>query len=208
MITNKELDDIRLSPTKKDYYQIWSELLDLATKISTIYNPKNANESDPGVVLLKALTSIAEKLTYNTDKGIAEIFMPSATQEASMRKLTNMLGYTMKYYRAATTTAEISYKASNDVEQSEVIFFPKFVNLKNDDETVNYVTTQEFYLRPETVYSVPVIEGTLIECESDNDNIITALQLDDNNRYFLPETSVAENGIFVTNISNNTESGY
>lgn len=35
MITNKELSEITLSPTKKDYYQIWNELMDLASKIST-----------------------------------------------------------------------------------------------------------------------------------------------------------------------------
>ena len=34
MINNKELNEVSLSPTKKDYYQIYNELLDLASKIS------------------------------------------------------------------------------------------------------------------------------------------------------------------------------
>jgi hypothetical protein len=61
MITNKELNEVSLSPTKKDYYQIWGELLDLASKISTRWSPDSTNESDPGIVLLKALTAIADK---------------------------------------------------------------------------------------------------------------------------------------------------
>ena len=101
MITNKELNEVSLSPTKKDYYQIWNELLELASKISTRWSPDSTNESDPGIVLLKSLVAIADKLNYNIDKNTLEAFMPSATQQESMRKLTEMMGYTMKYYRAA-----------------------------------------------------------------------------------------------------------
>ena len=67
MITNKELNEVNLSPTKKDYYQIWNELLELADKISERWSPASTNESDPGIVLLKALTAIADKLNYNID---------------------------------------------------------------------------------------------------------------------------------------------
>lgn len=36
MITQEELNAVRLSATKKDFYQIWNELMDLASKISDI----------------------------------------------------------------------------------------------------------------------------------------------------------------------------
>ena len=52
MINNKELNEVSLSPTKKDYYQIYNELLDLASKISDRWSPESTNESDPGIVLL------------------------------------------------------------------------------------------------------------------------------------------------------------
>ena len=39
MITKTDLSSINLSPTKKDFYQIWNELLDTAKKISEIYQP-------------------------------------------------------------------------------------------------------------------------------------------------------------------------
>lgn len=208
MITNKELNEVSLSPTKKDYYQIWNELLELASKISTRWSPDSTNESDPGIVLLKSLVAIADKLNYNIDKNTLEAFMPSATQQESMRKLTEMMGYTMKYYRAANCKVSISYKDSNDVSLSKLgaIYFPKFINIKNEEEDVNYVTIEDFTLQEsEPVRQVSALEGELVECETDTDNIISMTHLDDNNRYLLPETNVAENGIFICNIVDHVE---
>lgn len=210
MITNKELNEVTLSPTKKDYYQLWNELIELASKISERWSPASTNESDPGIVLLKALTAVADKLNYNIDKNTLEAFMPSATQEDSMRKLTEMMGYDMQHYRSATGKATITYKSSNETPLNkfdEGIYFPKFINLKNEDEDINYVTLEEFTLQSgQDSREVAIIEGEVIECETNNDNIITALQLDDLNRYILPEYTIAENGIFVTNIKDSKES--
>lgn len=208
MITNKELNEVSLSPTKKDYYQIWNELLELASKISTRWSPDSTNESDPGIVLLKSLVAIADKLNYNIDKNTLEAFMPSATQQESMRKLTEMMGYTMKYYRAANCKVSISYKDSNETSLSTLntIYFPKFINIKNEEEDVNYVTVEDFTLQEsEPVRQVNALEGELVECETDTDNIISMAHLDDNNRYLLPETNVAENGIFICNIVDHAE---
>jgi hypothetical protein len=52
---------------------------------------------------LKLLAFIADKNSYNIDKNILECFMPSATQEESMRKLYDMMVYDMKYYQSAKT---------------------------------------------------------------------------------------------------------
>ena len=208
MITTKELNEVSLSPTKKDYYQIWNELLELASKISTRWSPDSTNESDPGIVLLKSLVAIADKLNYNIDKNTLEAFMPSASQQESMRKLTEMMGYSMKYYRAANCKVSISYKDSNDVSLSTLntIYFPKFINIKNEEEDVNYVTIEDFTLQEsEPIRQVNALEGELVECETDTDNIISMTHLDDNNRYLLPETNVAENGIFVCNIVDHVE---
>ncbi len=209
MITDKELNEVSLSPTKKDYYQIWNELIDYAAKISARWSPESTNESDPGIVLLKALVAIADKLNYNIDKNTLEAFMPSATQAESMRKLTEMMGYSMKYYQAATCKVTITYKDSNETTLKTLgsIYFPKFVNLKNEEEDRNFVTLEEFTLQEsEPARTVAAIEGELVECETDNDNIISMIHLDDNNRYMLPEVNIAENGIFVFNINDSTES--
>ena len=210
MITNKELNEVTLSSTKKDYYQIWNELIELADKISERWSPASTNESDPGIILLKVLTAVADKLNYNIDKNTLEAFMPSATQEDSMRKLTEMMGYSMQHYRSATGKVTITYKSSNETpitDFTQGIYFPKFINLKNEDEDINYVTLEEFTLQPgQDSREISIIEGEVIECETNTDNLITAIHLDDSNRYFLPEYAIAENGVFITNIKDSTES--
>ena len=206
MINYSEINAVKLSPTKKDFYQIWNELLETAGKISERWDPSSTNESDPGVVLLKVLTAVADKLNYQIDENILEAFMPSAAQQESMRKLTEMLGYNMKYYQSATTDVTITYNKSLTTPIDGTIFIDKFTNVKDIDNTINYVTLEKVYFNKDsTTRIIPCMEGELVACETDNDNIISVMQLDDNNRYYLPETQIAENGIFVTNIDNGVE---
>ena len=207
MITNQEINAVRLSATKKDFYQIWNELLDTAGKLSERWDPASTNESDPGIVLLKVLTAVADKLNYSIDTNILEAFMPTAAQEESMRKLTEMLGYSMKYYRSATTDVTISYAKTESDPLTEMVRIDRFTNIKDADDTVNYVTLKAIDLSNDNATkSVPCIEGELVTCETDNDNIISISLLDDNNRYYLPETQIAENGIFVANVNDNLNS--
>lgn len=200
MITNNDIAAVNLSPTKKDFYQIWSELLDTAGKISERWDPTSTNESDPGIVLLKVLTAVADKLNYNIDKNILEAFMPSAAQEESMRKLCDMMGYNIKYYQSAETTVVLSYTGENEL--TTTLQIPAFTALSDLDGEVNYFTTEEKYLTKELPYvEIPCIEGQIVRCETNSDNIITMNQIDDYFRYYLPETVIAENGLFVYNIS-------
>ena len=98
MINEKEIEAVKLSALKSDFYQLWSELVETASKISERWSIDTTNEADPGVVLLKVLTAVADKLNYTINTNTLECFMPSAAQEESMRKLCDMLGYNMKYY--------------------------------------------------------------------------------------------------------------
>jgi hypothetical protein len=109
MITKNEISSLNLSPTKKDFVQIWNELLEVASKITERWDPTSTNESDPGIVLLKVLAGIADKLNYNIDKNILEAYMPTAAQMESMRKLCELVGYDVKYYQSAETKVRISY---------------------------------------------------------------------------------------------------
>ena len=206
MITNTELAAVKLSPTKKDYYQIWNELMDIAGKISERWDPSSTNESDPGIVLLKVLTAVADKLNYNIDANTLEAFMPSAAQEESMRKLTEMLGYDMKYYQSATTEVKITYNNNSEEPIDRTLTIDKFTNLKDIDDNINYVTLSPLSLTSDIPFgNVNCMEGELVECETDDNNIVSMFHLDDNKRYFLPETQIAENGIFISNIENNIE---
>lgn len=204
MLTKNEVAALSLSPTKKDFVQIWNELLDIAGKLSERWDPTSTNESDPGIVILKALTGIADKLNYNIDKNTLEAFMPTAAQEDSMRKLCDMLGYSIKYYRSAETDVTIRYHKLEDDEADGVWEIPKFTVITNDDQDVSYFTVNQrpYYISTTTPYvTLKCMEGQIVQCESVTDNnVITAEHISENNRFYLPEAQIAENGIFVYNV--------
>jgi hypothetical protein len=207
---------LNLSPTKKDFVQIWNELIEVASKITERWDPTSTNESDPGIVLLKVLAGIADKLNYNIDKNILEAYMPTAAQMESMRKLCELVGYDIKYYQSAETTVRINY-TGNTADRSDDndeklpitgLALPKFTTITNADKDITFVTTNAFpvlFTNDTPWVEVPCIEGQISQCESINDNnIINLAQLDDNNRYYLPEVQIAENGIFVYNVTAST----
>ena len=144
MITNNEINAVKLSATKKDYYQIWNELIEVAGKISDRWDPATTNESDPGIVLLKVLTAIADKINYNIDVNTLEAFMPSAAQTESMRNLCEMMGYNIKYYQSASTEINIKYVGDEKTQFEEIneITLPMFTTVSNQEKDVNYVTLE------------------------------------------------------------------
>lgn len=216
MITKNDVSAVKLSPTNKDFTQIWAEIIDVASKISTRWDPVSTNESDPGIVLLKVLVGIADKLNYNIDKNILEAYMPSAAQTESMRALCEMLGYTMKYYRSAETTITVDYtkySTDGDTPDNEEnpgfalpvvgLQIPKFTVFYNDNRDVYYTSINS---TPISLYNtahrvtIPCIEGQVVQCESLNgNNIIKFNNLTDDYKYYLPETQIAENGVFIYN---------
>lgn len=218
MLTKNEITSLNLSPTKKDFVQIWNELLEVAGKLSERWDPTSTNESDPGIVILKALTGIADKLNYNIDKNTLEAFMPTAAQEDSMRKLCDMLGYSVKYYQSAETSVSIKYRNSDPTDKEKEamkapgLLIPKFTVITNSDQNVSYFTTNTYpvYISAEdATKTFNCMEGQVVKCESANDNnVITANQISENNRFYLPETQIAENGIFIYNfVYNELETG-
>ena len=216
MITEKDLQISNKSYTNKDFASIYQEVLDLAKKLSNRFDPETSNESDPFIVLIKLLSFMGDKINYNIDKNILERFMPSATQESSMRNLCEMMGYNMHYYIAPETTITIQYVGKEELSESHSFTIPKYtyvsnsntedenkVNffIKNRDITVDsnnivYGTTNEpnFYIHGGNIV---VIEGEIKQLTILGDDTIHLDNLDDNNRVYFPERMVAENGIFI-----------
>ena len=207
MITEKELNIANTSYTKKDFYQIYPEILDLVTKITERWNPETSNESDPGVVLLKLLAFIADKNNYNIDKNILECFMPSCTQEESMRKLCAMMGYEMSYNTSAETT--ISFMWLGDSSSSDATFtLPRFTTtIQSAEGDVTYTLIEKDLTFDnddiDKTVTCEAIEGEVIKLTVNDSDVITLDNIDSNNRIYLPESSVAQNGIFVSYANTN-----
>lgn len=198
MITERELQISNKSYTNKDFQDIYPEILSIANKLSERWKPQSSNESDPGIVLLKLLGFMGDKLNYNIDKNVLECFLPSATQMSSVRNLCELGGYSPRYYQSAKTDISILYQGSQLGEKDSFSLKPFETIFKDADDTKHYVLLETITVSKNThTESAPVIEGELIELTVAGVSKITPEFLDDNNRIYFPEQMVAENGIFV-----------
>lgn len=212
MITKSDLNISNLSYCSKDFYQLYPEAKEFIHNLTNVIDLDNTNESDPIVVIVKLACFIADKLNYNIDKNILEAFITSATQEDSFRKLCDMLGYNIKYYNSAETTVSIIWTgtelgdSSLNASNNYIILKPFETVLTNESKDISYVLIGNGALLQYryTPVQVPAIEGELVTFEVNSNNIILPNNIDDNNRLYLPETMVAENGIWITDANDST----
>ena len=214
MYSQEELNISNKSYVNKDFPTIYNELLDIAQKISYKYDPTTSNESDPMIVLIKLLALVGDKLNYNVDKNILERFLPSLTQWNSMQERTSSLGYNMHYYQSSFGNISVKFNKNVDsetIDSIDYIEFPAYTTkFTNSSNNINYVLTEpiNFYkkdLIKGKLYNNPIIQGELktFTTLSGDQSLVTITDLDDFNRLYFPEVTVAENGIFIeqSNIS-------
>ena len=209
-----------LSYINKDFPTLWNEILETVPKLTNKWIPSESNESDPLVDLLKELAIIADKLNYNIDKNILELFPATLTQERSAYNVYQSLGYTPDWYVSATTDLTIIYSgvvntalpsAFSGINVGETtVTIPKFTEITNDEQSVNYVTLEDVIVQVGLVskYTVTVIEGTINDFTINGSSQITYSNLDSQNRLYFTETNIAQNGIFVSNIQDFSDFTY
>lgn len=194
-----------ISYTNKDFQTIYPELLDLATRISNRWTPDQTNESDPGIVLLKLAAICADKNNYNIDKNILECFPSSVTQMPNARDVFLQRGYYMRWYRSAEGTITISAK-NDTVFTDDVTISDSFAGVTGEDgETVyTIVPTASNRKIPKDGTGVlfDVIQGVAKQyVTASGSSVITLADIDAERRLYFPNTSVAENGIFIRHAS-------
>lgn len=189
-----------LSYTNKDFQTIFPELLDYIKTITLKWDPASSNESDPGVVLLKAMSLLADKLNYNIDKNVLECFAQSVTQTKNAWALFSQLGYNMHWYRSSETDVSIIWVGEYTDER---ITIPRFAQICDSEMSTMFTLTH-----PVTFYASAnrnsvqghVIEGSIAQVSVNGSTTITLDNLDSKNRIFLTDSNVAENGIFINNV--------
>lgn len=206
MITKADLNISNKSYTNKDFAAIYPEVLELCKKITERWDPETSNESDPGIVLLKLAAFIADKNNYNLDKNLLESFMPSATQESSMRRLCEMNGYNMSYYNSATTTIYFNYKGDlTKYGEGDSFTLPKYETTVTDnleESSVVYTLIEDCTISYSNEWiGAKAIEGSINLLTVGDSNIIQLSHLDANNRVYFPESMVSENSIFINDVA-------
>jgi len=194
-------NDIRISNksyVNKDFASIYPELLDLVKDLTSKWDPETSNESDPGIVLLKLMAFLGDKVNYNIDKNTLECFMPSATQESSMRNLCDTLGYEMGYYNASQASLTFTYTG----DEPEFRLPPLSTVVSTDDDSVSYVLIEGQTLQKgQPVSDCDALQGELAQLRilDSTNTVVTMDNIDDRNRLYFSERMVAQNGVFVTN---------
>ena len=109
---------------------------------------------------------------------------------------------TIKFIGEITSSRKLKLddESTHDQEHLEL---PRFTPLKDAAGQTVYTTTQAYeFTATNTINKIPCIEGEIVQCSANSSNIISVINLTDNFRYYLPETQIAENGIFIFNIAN------
>ena len=198
-----------MSYTNKDFGAIYPEILDLAKELTNRWDPSQSNESDPGVVLLKEAAFVADHNNYNIDKNILENFLPSATQDRSVRNITEMNGYTPRYYVSANGNVTFNWEGSDNNDAPHQFTIPAFTfTISDAEETVSYTQISEIVVTGPGRASGRFIEGTLQTLSVNDTSTITLENIDDNYRLYLPETMVAQNGVYIRNVNDEDYSEY
>lgn len=210
MISKEELNLSKLSYSDKDFASIYPDELDLARQLTNKWDPSLSNESDPGVVLLKESAFIADHLNYNADKNILEAFLPSATQESSVRNILEVNGYEPGYYTSAAGNLSFSYisqEGDPSIGEGEDAQFRPFtippftITVTNKNSDITYTQVESLSInKPQVSATAKFLEGTISKLTVSGSDVILLENLDDNNRLYFPTAYVAKNGVYVNNV--------
>lgn len=99
--------------TSRDVQSNISNLIEDIKSQTHLWQP--GSEADPGMILLKALAANVDLLSFNLDTQVDEMYMQSATQIKSIRRLGVANGYQPPWYRAARTLLRIENTSDTDV---------------------------------------------------------------------------------------------
>ena len=213
-IINKNQD---ISYTNLDFSSIYTEIVDLAKQLSYRWDPSISDESDPGVVLLKLSSLIADKMNYNIDKSALESFPLSVTQESSARQLYEQLGYYMNWYESASTLVNLSWIGAIPSDEEVIVYtIPKFSIITDSESSRSYaiigtidsnglVVSDIKLPRDGSIVQAVALEGTPVRFTFLGESVITPEMVDENNRLYLDTQYVAQNGIFIRNSGNNQD---
>ena len=193
-----------LSFVDKDFPALYMDVLDLAKKLTNDWDPSKSNESDPAIVLLKLATFLADHLNYNIDKNTLENFLPTATQESSVRNLVAMNGYTPRYYMSAN--GDITFVYNPETALTSSVTIPAYsITITNDKSDIVYTQIEPLLVLPNKISSsCKFIEGTKVDLVVNGDKNILLENIDDNNRLYIPTKNIAQNGINVISTSTAT----
>lgn len=185
-----------ISYINKDFETLWEEILTTVPKLTNKWLPSEANESDPLVVLLKELAIVSDKINFNIDKNILELFPQTLTQLRSAMNVYESLGYTPDWYVSANLDLTFTR-----IDTSKTGTIKRFTAFSDENTEIIYTLLQDVTFKEAKDVSLTgrAIEGSMQDFKINGGQVITLNNLDTRNRIYFTERNVAQNGIFISN---------
>lgn len=200
-----ELQLSNTSFSNKSFQDSFEELLKLAAQLSYKWDPQVSNEADPGVVLLKEMALLIDKNNYVADKNALENMPMSVTQLSVARQLYKLLSYYPSWYLSSKVKLSLQWNVEQTVDDSvsetDILTLDDFIQVGDQDSEYVYTITTKSPVLPcdGSIIAVEAIEGSIKDLEVNGFKNITIDMLDTDNRVYIPDYAVAQNGVFVFN---------
>lgn len=195
MANNTDLNLLKY--TSRDYTTIKSDLLDTINSVTSDWTSRE--DSDPGIMLLNLMSSLGDNLSFNMDMQANEMYLSTVTQRKNMKKLLQLVGYKMHWYRSAEVYVKI-YNNSNDTMVLNL-------NITDEHNNVSLVTKDGslvYTLLPDNINltsgivnisakhyaEFKAVQGTLTKINIATNAII-------NDKYYLPNAYIDESHIYI-----------
>lgn len=186
-----------LKYTSRDYTTIKEDLISSINSVSSDWTSRE--DSDPGMMLLNLMSSLGDNLSFNMDMQANEMYLSTVTQRKNMKKLLQLVGYKMHWYRSAEVYVKISNNSNSDMvldlnitsEHSNVSLITKDGNLTY---TIlpdnNNLTSGVYIISPKHYREFKAVQGILTQITIPTSAIV-------NNKYYLPTTNIDESHIYI-----------
>lgn len=175
----------------KDFSDLYEEIIENVNNLTTKWDPSVSDESDPGVVILKTLALLADKLNYKINYRNAQNSVEDVTDETEGSNLFKQLGYQMKKRRSATGEISVKYYGDDSLE------IPLFTEFTNSTGSVVFTSIRAYTsIDSGVTKSILVQEGSPTQYTYESREVFTTDDLSENLRLSLYDISdLSDNGI-------------
>lgn len=155
--SNKEvLNNPNLSYTSRDFSSIYRDLINAIPSLTKLYKP--ADETDPGVVLIKMMAMLGDMLSHTSDLNALEVYPRTVLQSPNAKQIFRLVGYKMKWYQSARCAA---YFTNANAVPVTIRRFNKFTTV---DGGITYTNLNEINIPAgasgSTQYRTELVQGT------------------------------------------------
>ena len=134
--------------TSRDYESLKQEFFDLVPKLTDLWKPEA--DADPGVVLGKFVSSVADMLGTNLDVLANEVFAPTMSQRKNAEKVLGLIGYTLGFYVGATTEITITNNLETAIKMDFGFNGSNWATLNAYTDITNNTRTLTYNILPNT----------------------------------------------------------